>query len=50
MLLRNLDRWLLEKRMFRRGDILVVLMGDPLGKDTERTNLMRLHRVGAALA
>ena len=48
-LLRSLDRWLLERRMIRRGEIIVVLMGDALGKALERTNLMRLHRVGSSL-
>ena len=48
-LLRSLDRWLLERRMIKRGEIIVVLMGDALGKALERTNLMRLHRVGSSL-
>ena len=47
-LLRSLDQLLLEKKLAKKNDIVVVLMGDQLGKALERTNLMRLHRVGSA--
>lgn len=49
-LLRSLDRALLDKRLARRNDIVVVLMGDQTGAALSRTNLMRLHRVGSSLA
>ncbi len=49
-LLRALDRALLENRLARRGDVVVVLMGDRIGGAAlSRTNLMRVHRVGASL-
>jgi pyruvate kinase len=48
-LLRNLDKLLLKQKLVKRGEIIVVLMGDQLGKSFERTNLMRLHRVGSSL-
>ena len=50
-LLRSLDKTLLEKRLAKRNDIVVVLMGDPVGGAAlSRTNLMRLHRVGSTLS
>jgi len=49
-LLRSLDRILLDKRLAKRNDIVVVLMGDQIGAALARTNLMRLHRVGSSLA
>ena len=49
-LLRSLDRHMLDKQLVRRGDIVVVLMKDELGEVLERTNLMRLHRVGSSLS
>jgi len=48
-LLRNLDRTLLEKRLAKRNDIVVVLMSDRIGGAAlSRTNLMRVHRVGTS--
>ncbi|MHC4450658.1 MAG: pyruvate kinase, partial [Planctomycetota bacterium] len=49
-LLRSLDRTLLEKRLAKRNDIVVVLMGDQIGgAELSRTNLMRVHHVGSSL-
>ena len=49
-LLRSLDRLMLDKKLVNRRDIVVVLMKDQLGEVLERTNLMRLHRVGSSLS
>ena len=38
------DRHLLENRLARPGDCVVVLMGDPI-RDRPLTNLLRVHRV-----
>ena len=48
-LLKSLDRTLLDKRLAKRNDIVVVLMGDQIGAALSRTNLMRLHHVGSSL-
>jgi pyruvate kinase len=49
-LLRGLDRTLLDQRLAKRNDIVVVLMGDRIGGAAlSRTNLMRIHRVGSSL-
>ena len=49
-LLRGLDRTLLEERLAKRNDIVVVLMGDRIGGAAlSRTNLMRVHHVGSSL-
>jgi pyruvate kinase len=47
--LQQIDKFLLEHRLVPKREIVVVLMGDPLGVATERTNSMRLHRVGSSL-
>jgi pyruvate kinase len=44
-LVRTLDRLLLRERLARRGDVVVVLMGAPVGV-TGTTNLIKVHRVG----
>jgi pyruvate kinase len=50
-LLRGLDRVLLDQRLAKRNDIVVVLMGDRIGGAAlSRTNLMRLHYVGSSSA
>jgi pyruvate kinase len=44
-----LDRALLKERLAKKGDTVVVLSGSPIGM-AGKTNLMKLHRVGDALA
>lgn len=39
------ERHLKEKRLVRRGERLIILMGHPI-RDRPLTNLMRIHRVG----
>jgi pyruvate kinase len=44
-LVASLDRFLLREKQARRGDVVVVLMGAPVGV-TGSTNLIYAHRVG----
>jgi pyruvate kinase len=44
---RLIDRRLLEAKLARIGDPLVILMGDPI-RERPLTNLMRIHRVRKA--
>ena len=41
------DRHLLESRLARPGDCVIVLMGDPI-RDRPLTNLLRVHRIRSA--
>ncbi len=43
---RTIDREMLDRRLVRPGDVIVVTMGDPI-RERPATNLMRLHRVRA---
>ena len=44
-LVRSLDRALIRDKLARRGDIVVILSGSPMGV-SGTTNLMELHRIG----
>ena len=44
-LVRSLERLLLRERWAARGDVVVVLLGAPLGV-SGTTNLIKVHRVG----
>jgi pyruvate kinase len=45
-LMRALDRRMLQEKLVKKNDIIVVLSGSPVGMQGT-TNLMQLHRVGA---
>ena len=47
-LMRALDRKMLQEKLVKKNDIVVVLSGSPVGMQGV-TNLMQLHRVGAPL-
>ena len=44
-LVKDVDRMLLREKLARRGEIVVVLSGAPIGV-SGTTNLMEVHRVG----
>ena len=46
-MIRALDRTVLKEKLVRRGDLVVVLAGSPVGV-SGTTNLMEIHRVGRA--
>ena len=48
--LQRVDRYLLEHKLVPKNAVVVVLMGDHVGIANERTNTMRLHRVGSSLS